>query len=90
QDGFDIAEQDLRLRGPGDILGTVQHGFDVPVFGSTGMLTYHDLELLPRIRAAAEGVLADDPGLASAEHGTLARMLSLRFPRQGVQRVEGS
>jgi ATP-dependent DNA helicase RecG len=90
QDGFDIAEQDLRLRGPGDILGTVQHGFDVPVFGSTGMLTYHDLELLPRIRAAAEGVLAGDPGLASAEHGTLARMLSLRFPRQGIQRVEGS
>ena len=79
-DGFQIAEEDLKLRGPGDILGTVQHGYDVPLFGSTGLLSYHDLSALPDIRKAASELLENDSALCAPEHADLARMLSLRYP----------
>ncbi|HWQ22022.1 MAG TPA: helicase-related protein, partial [Clostridia bacterium] len=86
-DGFEIAEEDLKLRGPGDILGTVQHGYDVPLFGSTALLTYRDLAALPEIRKVASELLEGDPGLGAPGHGDLARMLSLRYPpsRPGVE-----
>ena len=79
-DGFQIAEEDLKLRGPGDILGTVQHGYDVPLFGSTALLSYRDLSTLPDIRKAASELLEHDPALGAPEHADLARMLSLRYP----------
>jgi ATP-dependent DNA helicase RecG len=79
-DGFQIAEEDLKLRGPGDILGTVQHGYDVPLFGSTALLSYRDLSALPEIRKAASDLLERDPVLDASEHADLARMLSLRYP----------
>jgi ATP-dependent DNA helicase RecG len=79
-DGFQIAEEDLKLRGPGDILGTVQHGYDVPLFGSTALLSYRDLSALPDIRKAASELLEHDPSLGAPEHADLARMLSLRYP----------
>ncbi len=79
-DGFTIADEDLKLRGPGDILGTVQHGFDVPLFGSTSMLSYRDLSRLPDIRAAAGQLLERDPELTAPEDTNLARMLVLRYP----------
>ncbi|HZL83577.1 MAG TPA: ATP-dependent DNA helicase RecG [Candidatus Deferrimicrobium sp.] len=79
-DGFQIAEEDLKLRGPGDILGTVQHGYDVPLFGSTALLSYRDLSALPDIRKAASEILEHDPSLGAPEHADLACMLSLRYP----------
>ena len=79
-DGFQIAEEDLKLRGPGDILGTVQHGYDVPLFGSTGLLSYRDLSALPDIRKAASELLENDSSLCAPQHADLARMLSLRYP----------
>jgi ATP-dependent DNA helicase RecG len=86
-DGFQIAEEDLKLRGPGDILGTVQHGYDVPLFGSTGLLSYSDLSALPEIRKAASELLECDPVLGAPEHADLTRMLSLRYPasRPGME-----
>jgi ATP-dependent DNA helicase RecG len=56
-DGFRIAEKDLELRGPGEVLGTRQ----------TGMLQFRvadlarDQELLDRIGPAADRLLRDDP-----------------------------
>lgn len=84
--GFEIAEEDLKLRGPGDILGTVQHGYDVPLFGSTSLLSYRDLSALPDIRRTVSNILEGDPALARADHTALAHMLSLRYPadRAGV------
>jgi ATP-dependent DNA helicase RecG len=79
-DGFQIAEEDLKHRGPGDILGTVQHGYDVPLFGSTALLSYRDLSALPDIRRAASELLERDPALGALEHVDLVRMLSLRYP----------
>ncbi len=58
-DGFVIAEEDLRLRGPGDVLGTLQSGvggFRFPDFLA-------DTALLREARALADRVIAEDPQL---------------------------
>jgi ATP-dependent DNA helicase RecG len=58
-DGFEIAEADLRLRGPGDVLGTVQSGLSDLRF--TDFLG--DTVLLREARALADRVLAEDSRL---------------------------
>ena len=58
-DGFEIAEADLRLRGPGDVLGTMQSGLGNLRF--TDFLA--DTALLREARALAETVLNEDPHL---------------------------
>jgi ATP-dependent DNA helicase RecG len=55
--GFHLAEVDLGLRGPGDLLGTKQSGFDVSLAGLA------DPRLLKDARAAAEELVASDPSL---------------------------
>ena len=58
-DGFKIAEADLRLRGPGDLLGTAQSGLaDLRFIDFLA-----DTELIREARALAEEVLAKDPTL---------------------------
>jgi ATP-dependent DNA helicase RecG len=58
-DGFKIAEADLRLRGPGDVLGTAQSGLaDLKFIDFLA-----DIELIREARALAEAVLENDPGL---------------------------
>ena len=61
-DGFSIAEADLEIRGPGDLLGTAQTGLP-PI--SLAKLP-HDLPLLEEARAAARQLLADDPELKTS------------------------
>ena len=58
-DGFEIAEADLRLRGPGDVLGTQQSGLADLRF--TDFLA--DTTLLREARAMADQVIAEDPAL---------------------------
>jgi ATP-dependent DNA helicase RecG len=58
-DGFEIAEADLRLRGPGDVLGTMQSGLSDLKF--TDFLA--DTALLREARALADRVLDEDPHL---------------------------
>jgi len=58
--GFDLAEADLRLRGPGEVTGYRQAGFDDP--HATVWAT--DGRLLDRTRRRAEAILAEDPDLA--------------------------
>ncbi len=62
-DGFKIAEEDLRLRGPGEFLGTRQHG--VPGFRVSNPL--RDRVLVERASAAVKSLLASDPNLESAD-----------------------
>jgi ATP-dependent DNA helicase RecG len=62
-DGFQIAEHDLRLRGPGEFLGTRQHG--VPGFRVSNPL--RDRELVERASGAVKGLLAADPSLEGAD-----------------------
>ena len=69
-DGFQIAEEDLRLRGPGDFFGARQHGLPGLKVADLGC----DTQLLQEARQAAEQLLAQDPALppcpATAERVT--------------------
>lgn len=74
-DGFEIAEADLKLRGPGDIDGTQQSGlpFDLRIADIT-----RDADLLQIARNEAQDILARDPGLVSEENSFLAVELKRR------------
>jgi ATP-dependent DNA helicase RecG len=62
-DGFRIAEEDLRLRGPGEFLGTRQHG--VPAFRVANPL--RDRELVERASRGVKELLAGDPALCGPD-----------------------
>ena len=59
RDGFQIAEADLKLRGPGDFFGERQHG--LPPLKAADMMK--DMELIRETEQAAEQLLQDDPTL---------------------------
>lgn len=63
-DGFEIARRDLELRGPGDFLGTRQHG--MPELHIADIFT--DFEAMKLARDAATEILTRDPELKKAEH----------------------
>lgn len=63
-DGFDIAEVDLRLRGPGDIMGTQQSG----VLNLKIADIIKDKDILQQARYYAKRVLSNDPYLANSEN----------------------
>lgn len=60
-DGFKIAEEDLRLRGPGDFFGQRQHGLPGLKIADLGC----DTQLLKEAQSAAESLLATDPALTT-------------------------
>jgi ATP-dependent DNA helicase RecG len=62
-DGFKIAEEDLRLRGPGEFLGTRQHG--VPGFQVSNPL--RDRALVERASVSVKTLLASDPSLSGPD-----------------------
>lgn len=68
-DGFEIAEADLKLRGPGDFLGTRQSG--LPAFKYADIL--RDQDLLERAKSYAEQIIVEDPNLSRSEHSALRR-----------------
>ncbi len=73
EDGFRIAEEDLRLRGAGDILGTRQSG--LPVFRLADLQTHGDL--LAAARDDARLIVSKDPRLESARGQALRTLLYL-------------
>ncbi len=79
-DGFRIAEEDLRLRGPGDILGTRQSGaLDLRVAD-----LLKDGAVLERARQAAQRLIADDPELSRLEHEGLRRRVQRVRPDESA------
>jgi ATP-dependent DNA helicase RecG len=70
-DGFEIADVDLRLRGPGDLMGTQQSGITDLLIADLSK----DAALLTLARDAAQQVLAADPTLESPEHFAILRQV---------------
>ncbi len=75
QDGFEIAREDLRIRGPGELLGTRQSGqklFDVADL-------YRDEAILDEAREDAFLLVERDPDLSRPEHRAAGEALRLRW-----------
>lgn len=77
-DGFYVAEQDLQIRGPGELLGTKQSG--LPEL-RVGNLLHHGV-WLERARQAAFTLLDEDPHLRREEHRVLLQATQTRWGRQ--------
>ncbi len=71
-DGFSIAEQDLALRGPGDLFGVRQSGALGFVLGDI----YQDAPLLKTAAALLDCVIKNDPMLSLPEHALLRRRVA--------------
>jgi len=68
--GFELAEEDLKMRGPGEFFGTRQSG--LPDFK---VARWSDAAVLAEARAAAERLFREDPDLIAPEHRLLRRMV---------------
>ncbi len=75
--GFELAELDLKLRGPGDLLGQRQHG--MPPLKIADLT--RDVAIAARARAAAGELTEEDPQLSLPEHAKLRRMVMARYGR---------
>jgi ATP-dependent DNA helicase RecG len=78
QDGFDLAEEDLRLRGPGEFFGTRQSGFP-----DLKMAKLSDIELLEQAREESADLLESDPKLEREEHRLLAQEVARLWQGKG-------
>jgi len=78
QDGFALAEEDLRLRGPGEFFGTRQSGLP-----DLRMAKLSDVGLLELARSEAIRLFQIDPGLEKPEYRLLANELARVWPKEG-------
>lgn len=77
-DGFKLADEDLRMRGPGDFFGSRQHGLpELKIAGFSSMVSINDA------KEAAEMIIADDPTLSKKEHRPLAFEVKRLFSSVG-------
>ena len=72
-DGFELAEADMRMRGPGDFEGTRQSGLAIDLhIADLG----RDGALLDEVRSLAQAVLEDDPSLGKPQNALLKKALA--------------
>lgn len=73
-DGFEIAEADLKLRGPGDLEGTQQSGiaFDLRLASLA-----RDGQLIEHVRHVARDIIESDPSLEKPENALMGRVLAI-------------
>jgi len=74
-DGFELAEIDFRLRGPGDLFGTRQHG--LPPLRIADLV--RDVALVEEARRDAQTLISADPDLAHLDFARLRRMVLNRY-----------
>ncbi len=77
-DGFQLAEEDLKLRGPGEFFGTRQSGMP-----DLKMAKLSDVALLELARSEAEKLFEKDKSLEKPEHSLLAKELARVWPAEG-------
>jgi ATP-dependent DNA helicase RecG len=82
-DGFQIAEEDLRLRGPGEFLGTRQSG--MPGLKIANIVS--DVPILHEARAEALALLAADPELSSPQHTPLRKAIERDYAEIALARA---
>ncbi|MCQ2398416.1 MAG: ATP-dependent DNA helicase RecG [Sphaerochaetaceae bacterium] len=70
-DGFEIAEEDLKIRGPGEITGLRQSGFTNLKYASMD----RDIEMMACARDEVAAILKDDPGLLSVGNSVIRQNL---------------
>jgi ATP-dependent DNA helicase RecG len=74
-DGFEIAEVDLKMRGPGEIFGTRQHG--LPELKVADLV--EDSDILRQARKEAFAIVEDDPRFQRSEHRPLKKIMASSF-----------
>jgi ATP-dependent DNA helicase RecG len=75
--GFEIAEEDMKLRGPGEIFGVSQHG--LPPFKIADF--NRDLPILRTAQKATRSLVEKDPGLSHSDLATLRQVLRSKFSK---------
>ena len=78
QDGFQLADEDLKMRGPGEFFGTRQSGLP-----DLRMAKLSDVALLELARAEAIRLFEKDPALKDPEHQPLVKELARVWPKDG-------
>ena len=75
EDGFTIAEEDLKLRGPGELFGTRQHG--LPELNISDLVQHVDI--LDKVRFVARDIIDEDPKLEKPQHQVLKERVKRMF-----------
>ncbi len=70
-DGFEIAEEDLKIRGPGEITGLRQSGFTTLKYASLDK----DIQLMAQARDEVSRILEEDPGFIKVENSVIRQAL---------------
>ena len=73
-DGFVIAEEDLKQRGPGDLFGVRQSGEMNFRLGDI----YHDSDLVKESAVDADQILKNDPDMSLPQHAVLKDLLNTK------------
>ena len=79
-DGFIIAEKDLEIRGPGNLMGTQQSG-EIP-FKITNLIK--DNKLISKVRILVSDILKKDPNLKSKENHIISKNLKNIFDKKEI------
>jgi ATP-dependent DNA helicase RecG len=85
QDGFELAEVDLSLRGPGDVMGTQQSGV-LPFLIAN---LKKDVDILKTVRHAVDALLQEDPSLSLKNNGNIRLALSLTQQGKSIWKYIG-
>ena len=75
EDGFDIAQEDLNIRGPGELFGKQQHGEPILALGNV----ISDVDILEGARKEAFDLIAEDPALSDPRYEKLKNRLRQTF-----------